>query len=43
MNSENSKTNKLLKFVLNLFQRLGLRSSSKNVALQNLFVTRRRI
>ena len=39
MNMENSKTNELRKFVLNLSQRLDLTSSDKHVALQNhLFV-----
>ena len=33
-----SKTNELPKFELNLSQRLGLRSSIKHVALQNLFI-----
>ena len=36
MNTENSKENEPHKFVLNLSQRLGLRRSSKHVALQNL-------
>ena len=36
MNKENSKTNKRNKFVLNLLQRLDLRSSNKHVALKNL-------
>ena len=36
MNTENSKTNQPRKFVLNLSQRLGLRSSDKHVTLQNL-------
>ena len=36
MNMENSKTNEPHKFVLNLSQRLDLRSSNKHVALQNL-------
>ena len=45
MNTENSKTNEPHKFVLNLSQRLDLRSSSKHVALQNLsiYYTRRNI
>ena len=34
MNTENSKTNEPHKFVLNLSQRLHLRSSDKHVALQ---------
>ena len=33
MNTENSKTNTPHKFVLNLLQRLDLRSSNKHVAL----------
>ena len=37
-NMENSKTNKPHKFVLNLIQRLDLRSSVKHIALQNLSV-----
>ena len=36
MNTENSKTNEPHKFVLNLSQRLALRSSDKHVPLQNL-------
>ena len=43
MNTENSKTNEPYKFVLNLSQRLGLRSSNKYVAVQNLFITRGKI
>ena len=35
MNTENSKTNGPHKFVLNLSQRLELRSLDKHVALQN--------
>ena len=35
---ENSKTNEPHKFVLNLSQRLVLRSSDKHVALQNLSI-----
>ena len=35
MNTENSKTNEPHKFVLNLYQRLDLRSSDKHDALQN--------
>ena len=35
MNSENSKTNEPHKFVLNLSQRLDLKSSNKHIALQN--------
>ena len=38
MNAENSKTNASHKFVLNLSQRLDLRSSDKHVALQNLSI-----
>ena len=38
MNMENRKTNELHKFVLNLSQRLDLRSSNKHVALQNLSI-----
>ena len=38
MNTENSKTNKPHKFVLNLSQRLDLRSSNKHVALHNLCI-----
>ena len=38
MNTENSKTNKPHKFVLNLSQRCHLRSSNKLVALQSLSV-----
>ena len=38
MNTENSKTNEPHKFVLNLSQRLDLRSSDKHVALQKLSV-----
>ena len=34
MNTENSKMNEPHKFVLNLSQRLDLRSSDKHVALQ---------
>ena len=36
MNSENSKTNEPHKFILNLSQRLDLRSINKHVPLQNL-------
>ena len=35
MNTKNRKTNEPHKFVLNLSQRLDLRSSDKHVALQN--------
>ena len=38
MNRKSSKTNKPHKFVLNLSQRLDLRSSNKLVALQNLSI-----
>ena len=38
MNTGNSKTNEPHKFVLNLSQRLDLRSSNKNVAFQNLSI-----
>ena len=38
MNTENSKANESLKFVLNLSQRLDLWSLNKHVALQNLSV-----
>ena len=38
MNKENSKTNEPHKFVLNLSQRLNLRSSNKHVALQKLSI-----
>ena len=38
MNAENSKTNEPYKFVLNLSQRLDLRSSNKHVAVQNLSI-----
>ena len=38
MNTENSKTNEPHKFVFNLSQRLDLRISSKDVALQNVSV-----
>ena len=34
-NTENSKTNEPHKFVLNLSERLDLRSSNRHVALQN--------
>ena len=36
MNMENDKTNEPHKFIVNLSQRLDLRSSNKHVALQNL-------
>ena len=38
MNIKNSKTNEPHKFVLNLSQRLDLRSSNKHVAIQNLSI-----
>ena len=38
MNTENSKTNEPHEFVLNLSQRLGLRSLNKYSALQNLSI-----
>ena len=38
MNTENSKANEPHKFVVNLPQRLDLRSSSKHVVLQNLSI-----
>ena len=38
VNTENSKLNEPHKFILNSPQRLNLRSSNKNVALQNLSV-----
>ena len=38
MNTENSKTDKPHKFVLNLSHRLNLRSSNNHVALQNLCI-----
>ena len=37
-NTENSKTNKRHKFLLNFSQRLVLRSSEKHPALQNLSI-----
>ena len=44
MNIENSKRNEPHKFVLNLSQRLDLRSSNKHVALKNyLFITRKTV
>ena len=36
LNTENSKTSEPHKFVLNVSQRLDLRSSNKHVALQNV-------
>ena len=38
MSAENSKTSEPHKFVLNLSQRLDLRSSDKHVALKNLYI-----
>ena len=38
MNTKNSKTNEPHEFVLNLSQRLDLRSSNKHVALPNLCI-----
>ena len=38
MNTENSKTNDPHKFVLNLSQRLDLRSSNKHITRQNLSI-----
>ena len=38
MNTDNSNTSELQKFVLNLSQGLDLRSSNKHVALQNLSI-----
>ena len=38
MNTENTKTNESHKFVLNLSQRLDLRSSNKHIALQNFSI-----
>ena len=38
MNTENSKTNEPHKLVLNLLQRLHLRSSNKHLALHNLYI-----
>ena len=38
MNTKNSKTNEPNKYVLNLSQRLDLRSSSKHVSLKNLSI-----
>ena len=44
MNIENSKRNEPHKFVLNLSQRLDLRSSNKYAALKNyLFITRKTV
>ena len=38
MNTENSKTNKQHKFVLNLSQRLDLKSANKHVFLENVSI-----
>ena len=38
MNTENSKTNKQHKFVLNLSQRLDLKSSNKHAFLENVSI-----
>ena len=38
MNTENSKMNEPHKFVVNLSQRLDLKSSNKHVAFQNLCI-----
>ena len=38
MNTKNSKTNEQHKFVLNLPQRLDLKSKDKYIALQNLYI-----
>ena len=38
MNTENSKTNEPYKFILNLPQKLDLRSLVKHVSLQNLTI-----
>ena len=38
MNTENSKMNEPHKFLLNISQRLDLRSSDKHVALQNITI-----
>ena len=38
VNTKNSKTSQSHKFVLNLSQRLDLKSSDKHVALQNLCI-----
>ena len=45
MNKENFKTNESHKYVLNLSERLDLKSSNKQVALQNLstYYTRKSI
>ena len=38
LNMKNSKTNESYKFVVNLTQRLDVRSSNKHVALQNVSI-----
>ena len=38
MNTEKSKTNEPHQFILNLSQRVDLRSSNKHVVLQNLSI-----
>ena len=38
MNTENSKTNELHKFVLKLLPRLDLKSSNKHVAFQKISI-----
>ena len=38
MDTENSKTNEPRKFILNLSQRLDLKSSNKHVGLQNVSI-----
>ena len=38
MNTENSKTNEPLKFILNLSQKLDLRGSNKHIRVQNLSI-----
>ena len=43
MNTENSKANEPHPFVLNLLQRLDLRSLNKNVARQNITITHGKI
>ena len=43
MNTQNSKTNELHKFIHNLWQRLDLRSLNKHVTLQNVFISHGKI
>ena len=38
MNTQNNKTNELHNFILNLSQRLDLRSSNKDITFQNLSI-----